>query len=192
MALATQVREAMTDSSIMQLEYVGRRAESGTRGIRQREAARPFMRKLIQCGKAAEEPLWQLINDADESVRRSSVMVFNQRTDEGGNPIESQVLIDLSIPLLERALCSTDSQVRIYACGGLGDYANWSDECLERLRISLPKLRELRNDSDNEVRSVAWHASNGILVRLSTRAKNTEDRMAAVEAWEQLQREKQW
>ena len=67
-ALAKQVREAMTDPSIMQLEYVGSRAESGTRGIRQREAAQPFMRRLVACGKAAEEPLWELINDADESV----------------------------------------------------------------------------------------------------------------------------
>lgn len=190
-ALAKQVREAMTDSSIMQLEYVGPRAESGTRGIRQREAAQPFMGKLVKCGKAAEEPLWQLINDAEECVRRSSVMAFRSMTDEGGKPIESQVLIDLSIPLLERALSSNDSQVRFYACGGLGNYVHWSDECLERLRISLPKLRELRNDSDKGVRSIAWQASNGILAKLSTRARNAEDRMAAAEEWEQLQSEKE-
>lgn len=192
LALAKQVREAMTDPSMMQLEYVGPRAESGTRGIRQREAAQPFMRKLVKCGKAAEESLWQLINDADESVRRSSVMVFNQRMDEGGKPIQNQVLIDLNIPLLERSLKSSDSQVRFYACAGLGDYAIWSDECLERLRISLPKLRELRNDSEKDVRSIAWHASNNILATLSTRAKNTEDRVAAKKEWEQLQQEKHW
>lgn len=191
-ALAKEVREAMTEPSIMQLD-AGRTADSGLRGIRQREAAKPFMPKLIECGKAAEEPLWELINDADESVRRSSViLVGGTRTDAGGKAIESQTLIDLSIPLLERALTAKDAQVRLFACDGLGNFAGWSDECLERLRISLPKLRELRNDSDKEVRSIGWVACNGIAAKLSKRATKSEDRKAAAEEWEQLQREKNW
>src|SRR5207247_2118271 len=73
-ALAKQVREAMTDPSITQLP-VGPTADTG-RGREQIQAAQPLMRKLVECGKAAEEPLWQLINDPDESVRRSSVFLL--------------------------------------------------------------------------------------------------------------------
>lgn len=190
--LAKEVREAMTEPSIMQLD-AGRTADSDLRGTRQREAASPLMPQLIECGKAAEDPLWQLINDGDESVRRSSViLVGGTRTDAEGKPIESQTLIDLSIPLLERALTAKDAQVRWFACGGLGDFADWSDECLERLRTSVPKLRELRNDSDNEVRSIGWTTCNGILAKLSTQARNPEDRKAAAEQWEELQQEKKW
>jgi HEAT repeats len=191
-ALAKQVREAMTEPSIMQLD-AGRTADSGLRGMRQRQAAMPFMPKLVECGKAAEEPLWQLINDADESVRRSCViLVGSARTDAGGKPIESQTLIDLNIPLLEGALTAKDAQVRFFACDGLGNFAVWSDECLERLRSSLPKLRELRNDSDKDVRAIGWVACNSILGRLATRAQKSEDRNAAAQEQEQLQREKKW
>ncbi|HEY1376217.1 MAG TPA: hypothetical protein VGF55_05455 [Gemmataceae bacterium] len=192
-ALAKQVREAMTEPSIMQLDFdAGRAAASGgLRGIRQREAARPVVRQLVRCGKVAEEPLWRLINDADASVRLSCVILLGEaRTDAGGKPIESRTLVDLNISLLERALTSKDAQVRYFASARLGDFAIWSDECLERLRSSLPKLRELRNDGDKEVRSVGWIACNGILAELSARAKKPADRKAAADEWKQLQREK--
>ena len=70
-ALAKQIREAMTDPEIMKLEYEGQRVQYGVRGMRQREVARPLMIRLLSCGKAAEKPLWQLIDEEDESVRRS-------------------------------------------------------------------------------------------------------------------------
>jgi hypothetical protein len=191
-ALAKQVRETMIEPSIMQLD-AGRTADSGLRGIRQREAAMPFMRQLVECGQAAEEPLWQLMNDADESIRRSCVILLgNARTDAGGKPIESRTLIDLNIPLLERALTSKDAQVRYFASAGLGNFADWSDECLERLRTSLPKLRELRNDRESEVRSIGYVACTGILAKLAKRANKAEDRKAAADEWEQLQQEKKW
>ena len=153
----------------------------------------PFMRQLVECGKAAEVPLWQLINDADESVRRSCVILLGSaRTDARGKTIESQTLIDLNIPLLERALTAEDAQVRYFACGGLGDFADWSDACLERLKTTVPKLRELRNDSDQEVRSIGWIACTGILGKLSTRAKSPEERKAAADEWKQMQQEKKW
>jgi hypothetical protein len=190
--LAKQVREAMTDPALMKLD-AGHHADSGLRGRRQIEAALPLMRQLVECGKAADEPLWQLITDNEESVRRVSVILLSRaRTDADGKPVASQTLIDLNIPLLERALTAKDAQVRYFACGGLGDFADWSDECLERVRISLPKLRELRNDSEEEVRSIGYVACNGLLGKLSKRAKTAEDRQAAADEWEQLQREKKW
>jgi hypothetical protein len=112
------------------------------------------------------------------------------RVDEKGKPIDSKTLIELTIPLLEQALASKDSQVRFYACSGLGDFAIWSDETLERLNLSLPKLLELRNDSDKDVRSIGWAASNTILGELSRRAKKPDDRKSATEVLEQLQKEK--
>ena len=191
-ALAKQLREAMTEPAIMQLD-AGRSADSGLRGIRQREAAKPFMHQIVACGKAAEEPLWQLIDDGDESVRRSCVILLaSARTDADGKPVASQTLLDLHFPLLERALAAQDAQVRYFACDGLGNFADWSDECLERLRTSVPKLRELRNDSDKDVRAIAYVACNGILAKLSTRGKKPEDRKAAADEWERLQREAKW
>lgn len=190
--LAKDVRDAMNQPSLMQLDE-GRMADSGLRGIRQREVAKPFMPKLIECGKAAEEPLWELINDADESISRSCVILVGRtRTTDGFKPIDSQKLIDLSIPLLERALASEDRQVRYFACGGLGDFGTWSDECMERVRLSLPKLRELQKDPDEEVRGLGWVVCNNLTAALSTRAKNAEDRQAAAQEWEKLQQEKNW
>lgn len=191
-ALAKQLREAMTEPSIMQLD-AGRMADSGLRGIRQREVAKPIMQQLIACGKAAEEPLWQLINDDNDSVRRSCVILLGSaRTDAEGKPVASQNLLALHIPLLERALTSPDAQVRLFACEGLGDFANWSDECLEGLKFTLPKLRELRNDSDKEVRARGYMACTGILEKLSKGAKTPEERKKAADELEQLQREKKW
>ncbi len=190
--LAKEVREAMTEPSLMQLDQ-GRMADTGLRGLRQREAAFPIMLKLIECGKAAEGPLWELINDADENVQRSSVILVGRtRVTRDLKPIDPQTLVELSIPLLERALTSKDSQVRYFACAGLGDFATWSDDCLERLKLSLPKLRELQNDGDQEVRNLGWIASNNIAATLSARAKQPEDRQMATRELEQLQREKSW
>jgi hypothetical protein len=184
----------MTDPAIMQLP-VGTSADTG-RGRRQVQAGETLMRPLVECGKAAEVPLWQLMTDADESVRRSTVILLNWRNkwklDEGGRLVESRVLIDLNIPLLERALGSKDEQVRYWACAGLGDYADFSDECLERLKASLPKLRKLRNDGDPKVRDIAYIACTGIIRKLSERAKIAEDRKAASEELEKLLREKAW
>ncbi len=190
--LAKEVREAMTEPSLMQLDQ-GRMADTGLRGLRQREAAFPIMLKLIECGKAAEEPLWELFNDVDENVQRSSVILVGRtRVTRDLRPIDPQTFVELSIPLLERALTSKDSQVRYFACAGLGDFANCSDDCLERLKLSLPKLRELQNDGDQEVRSLGWIASNNIAATLSSRAKQPEDRDRAIRELEQLQREKSW
>ena len=191
--LAKQMREAMTTPSIMQVPV---ESDADTdRRRKQIRAAQALIRKLIECGKAAEEPLWQLINDSDESVRRTSVILLNWRDnnwkiDEKGNLIESQALIDLTIPLLERALASKDSQVRYFACAGLGDSSDFSDECLERLKTSVPKLRELRNDSDEKVRNIGGIARTMILGKLSERAKNPEDRKAASEELERMKQEK--
>lgn len=192
-ALARQLREAMTAPALMRLPFDAERAAAsgGLRGLRQREAARPWIRQLTLCGKAAAEPLRQLIDDADESVRLSCVILLGEvRTDAAGKPIASQTLIDLNFPLLERALASKDAKVRRFAAGGLADFADWSDECLERLRSSLPKLRELRSDSDKEVRLIGWTACDGILAKLATRAKKPEDRKTAEDERKQLQQEK--
>lgn len=189
---AKKVRDAMTEPSLMQLDQ-GQTADTGLRGLRQREAAFPMMLELLECGKAAEEPLWELINDADESVRRSSVILVGRtRVTRDLKPIAPQTLVELSIPLLERALTSKDSQVRYFACAGLGDFATWSDECLERLKLSIPKIRELQNDGDQEVRNLGWIASITISAALSARAKQPEDREKAARELEQLQLEKSW
>lgn len=190
--LAKEVREAMTEPSLMGLDP-GRMADSGLQGIRQREAALPKMRKLLECGKNAEEPIWQLISDADVSVQRSSVILLGRMwLTEALKPIDSKTLLDVSIPLLERSLASKDAQVRCFACAGLGDFATYSDDCLERLKLSMPKLRELKNDGNEEVRRVCWFASNNIAATLASRAKQPADREAASRELEQLQREKEW
>ncbi len=191
-AVAKQLRKAMADPSIMQLD-MGPMADSGLRGIRQREVAKPFMNELMGFGKVAADPLWELINDEDASIRRAgTILLGSARTDAAGKPGAPPLLADLHIPLLERALTSKDDQVRYFACDALGNFADWSDDCLDRLRTTLPKLRDLRNDSDNQVRSIAWMASNKIASALSTRAKTPEDRTAAAQEFEQLQREKNW
>jgi hypothetical protein len=107
-------------------------------------------------------------------------------------PNESQTFIDLNIPLLERVLSADDPIARFWACSGLGDAADFSDECLERLKTSLPKFRELRNDSEEQVRGIAYLAFSGILTKLLQRAKSPEDRKAAAEEWEQLVKDGTW
>jgi hypothetical protein len=112
------------------------------------------------------------------------------RTDALGKPIQTQTLLDLNIPLAERALASKDAKVRWFACGGLRDFADWSDECLERLRASVPKLRELRNDPDKDVRTIAWTACNSILGKSAARARSPDGRQAAAKEQEELQLQK--
>ncbi len=196
-ALGKAVRAAMTEPSLLKLDK-GQSAgaggaATGLRGLRQREAALPILLKLIECGEAAEEPLWDLMNDADEDVRLASVMLVGRTRVTGDlKPIDSRIFVELSIPLLERALTSRDSQVRYFACSGLGDFAIWSDVCLERLKHSLPKIRELQNDDDQEVRRLGWIACNNILATLSVRATQQGDREMATRELEQLQLEKYW
>lgn len=191
-AIAKQLREAMTAPRIMKLDMEGREGDS-PRAHRQWEIGQPIMCNLIECGLTAMEPIWQLLNDGDASVRRSCAkLLAHARTNADGETIESQLANDLHIPLLERALHSGDEQVRFLACGGLGDFANWSDECLERLKHSLPEVRKLRNDGDKSVRGIAWISSNFIASALSRRAKQVEDREAASELLSQLQTEMWW
>jgi hypothetical protein len=45
--------------------------------VRQREQAQPLLRTLIARGQDAIEPLWHLVDDEDESVRRLIAMLLN-------------------------------------------------------------------------------------------------------------------
>jgi hypothetical protein len=189
---AKQLRAAMTDPEIMKLDSDGM-ADTTLRGKRQREAGDSFMRQLIASGKAADSEIWKLMNDEDESVRRSvTILLEKGRVDAAGMPLEIQKILDLHIPLFERAIESDDEQVRYFACGALGNFATWSDGCLERLTETLPKLRELKDDPDKDVRGVAWAASNFIASALSTKAATPEARASAVKALEQLNQEGRW
>ncbi len=189
---AKQLRAAMTDPEIMKLDSDGL-ADTTLRGQRQREAGDSFMRQLISNGKAADSEIWKLMNDEDESVRRSvTILLEKGRVDAAGKPLETQMILDLHIPLFERAMASDDEQVRYFACGALGNFATWSDGCLERLTETLPKLRELKDDPDKDVRGVAWSASNYIASALSTKAATPEARASAAKALEQLNQEGWW
>jgi hypothetical protein len=189
-AIAKQLREAMTAPWIMKLDMEGRHGDS-LRAYRQCEIGQPIMYKLIECGLAAKEPIWQLINDGDASVRRSCAkLLANTRTNADLQTIEPQLINDLQTPLLERALHSEDEQVRFLACGGLGNFANWSNDCLERLKHSLPEIRKLRNDGDKSVRGIAWISSTSIASALSSRAKLAADRDTASELLKELESEK--
>lgn len=194
-AIAKQVRDAMTSPDMMQLEYVGPRAESGIRGLRQREIALPLMQRLIACGKKAEVPIEQLLADEDESVRRSCAMLMNFRGPTTKDPalqIESSSVVEMAIPCMERALQSKDPQVRFYACGALGDYRDFSVDCLDRLRQSLPRLRELKQDENSEVRNIAWIACNNILLDLARRGPTAEIRDQALQECDELERQPRW
>jgi hypothetical protein len=105
--------------------------------------------------------------------------------------VASQPLIEVIIPLLERLLGAKDAQVRYFACAGLGDYADYA-ECQARVKQSLAELRKLRNDGDPAVRSMAYTACGFILGKLAASAANPEDRKAAAQELEQLQKEKGW
>ncbi|MBL8815948.1 MAG: HEAT repeat domain-containing protein [Planctomyces sp.] len=189
---AEQLRAAMTAPEIMKLDSDGM-ADSTLRGLRQREAGDSFMRQLISNGKAADSEIWKLMNDEDESVRRSvTILLEKGRVDAAGKPLEIQMILDLHIPLFERALESDDEQVRYFACNALGNFSTWSDGCLERLTETLPKLRELKDDPDKDVRGVAWAASNFITSELSRKAATPEARASAVKALEQLNQENRW
>lgn len=194
-AIAKQVRDAMTSPEMMQLDYSGPRPENGIRAYRQREIALPLMQRLIACGKKAEAPLEQLLDDEDESVRRSCVMLMNFRGPTTKDPalmIESSAVIELAIPCMERALHSKDPQVRFYACGALADYKDFSVDCLDRLRQSLPRLRELKQDESSEVRSIAWIACNNLLVDLARRGPTPEIRQQASRESDELERQPRW
>lgn len=193
-ALAKQIRAAMTSDEMMKLEYEGPRAHLGTRGYRQRELARPLMRQLISYGKDAEEPLWRLVTDEDESVRRSIIMLIRVSKFDayGENEIESKAIEELAIPILERALQSEDPVVRFEACGNLGDYSSYSDDSLDRLRLSLAKLQDLKNDEDEEVRGIAYVATNSLLCDLSTRGKTPEARLWATDKQKEHSQEEDW
>lgn len=187
--LAKQIREAMTTPAILALEE-GLTADTGLRGMRQREGAQPLMRKLLACGKPAEESLWQLLNDPVPGVRRSCILLLDPRNlsrDEGGNLFPSRIFMDLNIPLLEKALASKDEQVRYFACAGLGDFATFSEDCLEPITGSLPKIRELLKDNDPKIRVIAKVACQFILSERTRRAKNPQDREAAAEELKRLE-----
>ncbi len=193
--LAKQIREGMTTPDMMQLEYTGEHGELGVRGNRQREFARPLMLKLVAYGKVAEEPLWKLINDEDESVRRSCVMLLNIRAEYplfDGPKIDTRSITELCIPTLERVLTSKDSEVQFQACGNLADYKDFSEECLDRLRLTLPKIRELKNHENALMRRMAWTAYNSILASLTTRGKTPEIRSQTSEAYKAFRQEKNW
>ncbi len=194
-SLARQIRKGMTTPEMMQLEYKGEHGELGVRGVRQREFARPLMLKLVAYGKPAEEPLWKLINDEDESVRRSCVMLLNIRSEYplyDGPKIDTRSITELCIPTLERVLTSKDSEVQFTACGNLTDYKDFSDDCLDRLRLTLPKIRELKNDENADVRRIAWTAYNSVLASLTTRGKTPEIRSQTSEAYKEFRQEKNW
>ena len=194
-SLAKQIREGMTKPEMMKLEYIGEHAELGVRGVKQREFARPLMLQLVAYGKAAEEPLWTLINDEDESVRRSCVMLLNIRAEYplyDGPKIESQAIQELCIPILERVLTSKDTEVQFNACGNLADYKDFSDDCLDRLRLTLPMIRELKDDENDPLRRMAWTAYNSILASLTTRGKTPEIRSQASEEYKAFRQEKNW
>lgn len=190
--IAKQLRSAMTAPAIMKLDE-GRKADSGLRGVRQREVGRPFMRQLVACGDAAKESLENLFDDADDSVRRSSVILLGQtRTDLEGKPLPNATLVNLHIPALENALANKDAQVRYFATDALGNLTNWSDDFLDRLKDSLPKIRELRKDADKDVRTIAWTATNNILAKLATGGKTPADRASAAKQLKQLKSEPRW
>jgi HEAT repeats len=191
-SIAGKLREAMVEPSIMQLD-IGQKADSGLRGVRQREVAKPFMHELVACGLAASEPLEKLIHDEDESVRRSCVILLGiSRSNANGVPLPPPSVLELHIPLFLQALDSKDEQVRYYACGCLGDLAFWSDECLESLRQALPALRKLKGDSDSDVRRIAFTACQTILSRLSTNGGDEIIRESAAVELEELKRETGW
>ncbi len=189
--IAQQLRVEITQPSIMQLESRDS-IDSSPRESRQREIGLPFMQKLISLGNVAEPEIWKLINDEDASVRRSCAGLIQMcRTNMKGLPVDNGVLESLHIPIMERMLESSDDQVRYIACESLGNLASFSAE-LDRLLLSLERLRKLKSDENPNVRSPAWMASNNISAALSKNAKRVEDRDAAAEIYKQLRAEGEW
>ena len=187
--LAKQIRYEMTKPAIMELP-VGPTADTGLRARRQRDVAQPLMYKLMACGKAAETPLWELLTDEDESVRRTTIWMMNIRIpwkDDEGNRINDETIAELNIPLMERALSSDDPQLRFFACGGLGDCANSFSGCLDRLWTSLPLIAELKQDPNDDVRAVAEVSYKSLLWNISERAASPEHRKAAAAELQKLE-----
>ena len=189
--IAQQLRAAITQPWVMQLESRDS-TDSSPRESRQREIGVPFMQTLVGLGDKAGPEILKLVNDEDASVRRSCAgMIQMCRTDAKGLPLKERMIESLHIPIMERMLESSDDQVRYIACGSLGNLASFSVE-LDRLLVSLDKLRKLKSDESPSVRSLAWIASNEISAALSRNAKSVEDRNAAAEIWKQLQTEGNW
>ena len=190
--IARQLREAITEPGIMQLD-LGRETSTSLRGLRQQEVGRPFMCSLVAFGVAAEEPLRKLLNDDDESVRRSCAGLIQQaRNDVNSKPQSSEIIISLHIPVLEYALTSNDAEIRQIACDSLGNFSNWDEVCFGRLMAALPELRKLKDDGDQRVRGIAWTASNSIAAAVSTRSRSSVDREAAAGILKQLESENRW
>ncbi|HMO16102.1 MAG TPA: hypothetical protein PKD64_16805 [Pirellulaceae bacterium] len=201
--LVRQVREAILAPEVLKIEQTPERRIGyigWMRELRQVEVAEPLIRQLVECGKPAVEPLWQLINDDDDDIRRSCVYLLSSRLLKGrhdalGEPISEQHLLDVNIPVLERALNSHDAEVRWFAsnvgCLHIVD-DSWSDQYIEVLTTLVPKLRALKDDPVAQVRSQAYSNSEIMLLVLYNHAKNDAQRQAVELQREQLRLEKKW
>lgn len=188
LALAKQIRDVMTTPELMKLDL-----ESGLRRIRQNEKALPTFKTLVAQGKVAENAIWQLISDADDSVSQTSLaMLGSSYLTNDWKKLPWDIVNHVHIPIFERALTMDDPFVRSMASGLLGDIAPMYSESGERLMQSLSKLRALKEDSDTEVRRVAYSASNSILATVARKATNETTRQTALREFEKHQQEKNW
>lgn len=178
--LANKIRTEMTKPSIMKLP-VGPTPDTGDRARQQQAIAQPLMNQLMTYGAAAETPLRELINDEDLSVRRTTIWMTCIRAPwkgDNGREINEQTILELNIPILERALESDDPQLRIFACTGLGDYADAFPGCVMRIADALPAIAKLKNDVDKDVHSAAEVVHKHILWRVSVATESDEGQNA--------------
>ncbi len=188
LVLAKKIRDAMTTPELMKLDL-----ESGLRRQRQSEVVLPTFKTLVAQGAVAENAIWQLVSDSDDSVSQTSVaMLGSSYLTNDWKKLPWDIVNQVHIPIFERALTLDDPFVRGMASGLLGDIAPMYLESGDRLMHSLSNLRALKEDSDIEVRSVAYAASNMILATVATKAPNETTRQTASQALEQLQQEKKW
>ncbi len=188
--LAEQLRAIVTKDELMKLEFVTDRASDngGLRVQRQVSVATPVWIELVSHGDNARAPILSLLEDSDESVRLCTAALLSKIVvSDGLKPIENDNLKSLVIPLLEHSLESTDQHLRYCGVCGLGDLCRWSDELLDRLGESVPKIHKMQHDENAEVRAVALLAYRQILNRLAERSKDPSIRQASSDELSKLE-----
>ena len=201
-ALAAELRATILGPADVQAKEVegltyGARNSRQSRQVRE---ARPMMRPLLELRAAAMEPLQSLLTDPDVYVRLTVVELLNVGqaglTGGGGSgwaELDDRVLPELVIPLLEIGLLDPDGHVRYLAAAGLGDTADAARRSGEsnrgavrtvgRIANALPQLRNLRQDPEKKVRSIAYVATMSVEVAISKLGTSEEARQAASAEW---------
>jgi hypothetical protein len=115
-----------------------------------------MMRRMLLRGKDAESTIRSLIDDPSEDVRRVTVRHLTWRSEFVSDRVTANEMpVELVVSLLEHALDSGDPHIRSLALRGLATNAQYNREARERVAQSLPKIRQLGEDNNGEIRREA-------------------------------------